>query len=188
MNNLPNIQSLSFQYIKTDGFSLRMATSKINTILKHFSVSPLTTDQVQTLSDANEIVQNISFPSENLNEDSTILPDDNILKGEILEVTPKNFETITSKGLVILEFWAPWARISKEMLPISEELSGKLQESVVFSRINTDKYIQIANSFNVRSVPTFLFFNDGKEVKRVTLSNVSEYTKRDLLEIINKVF
>lgn len=84
-----------------------------------------------------------------------------------VELTKTNFdETIKGKKPVMVDFWASWCGPCQMMLPIVDDLldSYKHKDKVIVAKLNIDKSPEIAGKYNVLSVPTFLFFNDGKVV------------------------
>jgi thioredoxin 1 len=66
-------------------------------------------------------------------------------------------------GAAILDFWSPTCGPCKAMAPAFEALSNELgEEPIRFVRINTAAQAQLAQPFNIHSVPTLLFVNNGE--------------------------
>ena len=66
-------------------------------------------------------------------------------------------------GAAILDFWSPTCGPCKAMAPAFEAVAGELaDEPIRFIRINTATQAQLAQPFNIHSVPTLLFVNDGE--------------------------
>ena len=77
-----------------------------------------------------------------------------------LELTAENFQqTITDNANVIIDFWAPWCAPCRSFAPTYEAASEK-QPGVVFAKVNTEEQQEIASAFNIRSIPTLMFFRD----------------------------
>ena len=77
-----------------------------------------------------------------------------------LELTAENFQqTITDNANVIIDFWAPWCAPCRSFAPTYEAASEK-QPGVVFAKVNTEDQQEIASAFNIRSIPTLMFFRD----------------------------
>jgi thioredoxin 1 len=81
------------------------------------------------------------------------------------ELTPQTFSTVISKGNVVVDFWAPWCGPCRMMAPVFDEVS-KEQKTVTFAKVNVDEEqnASIASQFNIQSIPTIVYFKDGKVV------------------------
>ena len=73
-------------------------------------------------------------------------------------------DIIKSEKPVLVDFFATWCGPCKMMHPVLEELAGKVGEKARIIKIDIDKNQQLSSVFNVRSVPTFMIFQNG-EVK-----------------------
>jgi thioredoxin 1 len=73
----------------------------------------------------------------------------------------------------ILYFTADWCNPCKKVRPVVDELNRESQD-VKFQVIDADSEIELIKSFQVRSVPTFIVLQDGKEIKRVTGAQTKE--------------
>ena len=67
----------------------------------------------------------------------------------------------------ILYFTAEWCNPCKKVKPIVEELNRESAD-IRFQIIDADSEIDLVKSFEVRSIPTFILIEDGKEIKRVS--------------------
>ena len=76
-------------------------------------------------------------------------------------------------------FTADWCGPCKKVRPIVEELSRD-QSEVKFQIIDVDSEGEFARNFEVRSIPTFILIEDGKQINRIT----GAQTKSDLEEFI----
>lgn len=78
----------------------------------------------------------------------------------ILELNDTNFQsTITSNANVIIDFWAPWCGPCRSFAPTFEDVAEE-HPGIVFAKVNTEEQQGIAASFNIRSIPTLMFFRD----------------------------
>lgn len=71
-------------------------------------------------------------------------------------------------GLTLVDFWAPWCAPCVFMSPIIDEAAAKHGEQLLVAKVNIDDSPETANRYNIRSIPTFVFFRDGAEIARHT--------------------
>lgn len=88
---------------------------------------------------------------------------DTELKVENIEKELKNI----SKP-VIIDFFASWCGPCKMLGPVLEKISEKLGDSLEIVKIDIDKYPELANKYEIMSVPTLLFFLNGELIRRET--------------------
>jgi thioredoxin 1 len=83
-----------------------------------------------------------------------------------LELNLNNFaDTIKNNKVVMVDFWAPWCGPCRMIAPIIEELAEEYKDKgVVVAKVNTDENQEIAMQFQIRSIPTVLFFKNGELV------------------------
>ncbi|MEJ2403876.1 MAG: tetratricopeptide repeat protein [Candidatus Thiodiazotropha sp.] len=86
----------------------------------------------------------------------------------ILEGTQENFDRLvlenSKRGLVVVDFWAPWAGPSLKQQEIFARLVKHYAGRFLLVSINTDEQKPLAERFGVRSLPSFKLFLDGKMV------------------------
>jgi thioredoxin 1 len=79
-------------------------------------------------------------------------------------LTDSNFNDEISTGLVLVDFWAPWCGPCRMLAPIIEEVAQEV-EGVSIGKLNVDENPQIAQQFQVMSIPMVVLFKDGEPVE-----------------------
>ena len=87
--------------------------------------------------------------------------------GKYVELTVSNFDEMTKEGVALVDFWAPWCGPCRMIAPVIEELAAEFDGKAKICKVNTDEEQDIAVKFGIRSIPTIMFFKDGKMVDQV---------------------
>ena len=82
--------------------------------------------------------------------------------GKYIELTSSDFEATLSEGVSLVDFWAPWCGPCRMIAPVIEELANDYDGKAKICKVNTDEEQDIAVKFGIRSIPTIIFFKDGK--------------------------
>ncbi len=84
------------------------------------------------------------------------------------ELTNENFsETVNGSNLTVVDFWAEWCGPCKLMAPIIEQLAKDYEGRVNICKLNIDEYENIAQDYDIMSIPTVCMFKNGKIVEKV---------------------
>ena len=87
---------------------------------------------------------------------------------EPIHVTDATFENAVLKSElpVVVDFWAPWCGPCKALGPMLEDAANKYAGKLIVAKINIDDDSDTAENFGVQSIPTLIFFRDGKPVNK----------------------
>jgi thioredoxin len=83
-----------------------------------------------------------------------------------IAVTDASFgsEIEQHQGLAIVDFWATWCGPCHMVAPIMDQIAGEYSGKVKVTKVDVDANQKTAMRFNVRSIPSILFFKDGRHV------------------------
>jgi len=83
--------------------------------------------------------------------------------GRPLKGSDENFDDlIKSYPLVVVDFWADWCGPCKIISPIIETLAKEHASRTIFLKVNVDECPSTASRFGIMSIPTIMFFKEGK--------------------------
>lgn len=78
----------------------------------------------------------------------------------LVELNKDSFqETVSNNDFVIVDFWAPWCGPCRSFAPIYEKVSED-NPNIVFAKVNTEEEKEIAQHFQIRSIPTLMIFRE----------------------------
>ena len=85
----------------------------------------------------------------------------------VVELTGANFDQQISRGVTIVDFWAPWCGPCRMQGPILDEVAQRAGEGALVGKINVDEEPELAARFGVASIPTLVLMKGGKVVTRM---------------------
>lgn len=79
----------------------------------------------------------------------------------VIELTGSSFDEAISSGKCLVDFWATWCGPCRMQAPIIAQLA-EAHPDVKACKVNVDEQPMLASRFNVMSIPTIVYFQDGR--------------------------
>lgn len=104
--------------------------------------------------------------------------------GNVVSVTDAEFETsvLQNNKPAMIDFWAEWCQPCKMLAPTVEELADEYEDKLMVAKLNVDDNPQTATKYNIRGIPTLLFFKDGQIVQQL----VGVKSKAEIKKVIDE--
>jgi thioredoxin 1 len=104
----------------------------------------------------------------------------------VVTVTDDNFQQVVADndGLALVDFWAVWCGPCRLVAPSVEALATEYQGKVTVGKLDVDENQRTAAQFNVRSIPTLLFFRGGQVVDTVVGAVPKQVLERKIQELL----
>lgn len=104
--------------------------------------------------------------------------------GKVKIASDANFEELVEKaeGLAMVDFWAVWCGPCRMVAPVVEQLAEEYEGKVTVAKLDVDANQQTAMRFGIRSIPSILFFKDGKHVDTVVGAVPKPHLERKIQE------
>jgi thioredoxin 1 len=100
-------------------------------------------------------------------------------------IDENNFDTeVTQSSMpVVVDFWAEWCGPCKMIAPLLDEIAKEKAGTVKIGKVDIDQNQSLSLKYNVRAIPTLLFFKNGQVVDQVT----GMTSKKDLLGRVDAI-
>lgn len=90
-----------------------------------------------------------------------------------------NMEVMQSSKPVLIDFYANWCMPCKMLAPVIEEIASEVQD-VKICKVNVDEQSELAQQFQIMSIPTLVVMKNGKVVNK----SMGARPKRDILNML----
>lgn len=103
----------------------------------------------------------------------------------MIEITDDNFQEEIAQATMpaVVDFWAPWCGPCRAIGPMVEDIAEEFAGKAVFGSCNCDEVADLPFDYNIRNLPTILFFKDGKVQARL----VGNVTREEILAELGKL-
>ena len=104
----------------------------------------------------------------------------------VITLTSNNFdETVKSSSTpILIDFWADWCGPCKQIAPVLADLAVEQSGKLTIGKLNVDEHGDIAQRFNVMSIPTLLLFDKGEMKKRLVGAKGKGQLLQELAEFL----
>jgi thioredoxin 1 len=99
---------------------------------------------------------------------------------KVVILTDQNFQNKIKAGTVLVDFWAAWCMPCKMMVPVLNDLAEEAGGKYTIAKLNVDEQKATAGKFGIRSIPTMILFQNGREVKRIVGVKSKDFIIKEL--------
>ena len=100
----------------------------------------------------------------------------------VKKINTEEFDSMNKDGLAVVDFNASWCGPCKMLAPLLEEVSKEYEGRVAFYSVDVDENEDLAERFNIMSVPALVVLKDGA----VADTSVGFVPKKNLCAFIDK--
>jgi thioredoxin 1 len=76
-------------------------------------------------------------------------------------------EVLEAPCPVIVHFWTPWCGLCRLISPMLETIQADSNQLIKLVAINADENLKLANTYNLRNLPTVILFNNGELLEKL---------------------
>lgn len=92
-------------------------------------------------------------------------------------------EVLESKVPVLVDFWADWCGPCRRIAPVIEEIAERYVGQLKVGKLNVDENPGVASFRGIKSIPTLIFYKNGKPVEEV----IGAVPKEELADVVSRV-
>ena len=82
----------------------------------------------------------------------------------VKELSDATFAAAIRRGVVLVDFWAPWCGPCRMQAPILDQVAAAMGDRAVVAKVNVDQAPAVSAQYGIRSIPTLAIFKDGTPV------------------------
>lgn len=89
---------------------------------------------------------------------------------KVISLTRDNYdsEVLNSDRPVLIDFWASWCHPCMMLSPVVDEIAEDMADKLKVVKVNVDEQPELANRFNVSSIPTLVLMEKGQKKTALT--------------------
>lgn len=100
-------------------------------------------------------------------------------KDKVFELEGNDFNDFIKEGIVLVDFYGEWCMPCIMMGPILDEISEKMKDKIKVGKVNVGNYQELAQKFNVTSIPNMIVFKDGVQIDQfIGAMNIDELEEK----------
>jgi thioredoxin 1 len=85
----------------------------------------------------------------------------------VKHLTNSDFDAETSKGVVLVDFWAPWCGPCKMLGPILEQVAAEVGDTAIVAKVDIEENQDLAVRFKISNIPAIFILKDGAIVNQM---------------------